>query len=375
MKRLVLVGAGYGHARFLWEQARRRLPDAEIVLVSPAAEVPYSGMIPGWLAGHYRWQECCIDFSGLCRRARAKFSENAAAGLDLERSEVVLESGARIAYDWLSLNIGSTVNPPSWDGIAVLPIRPLSRLRTLWEAVQKQIGQLAAIAEWHVAVVGGGAAGVECILALHRGLMRFAPHVRFHFTLVYAGREMLPGTSPGAARRLKRHLARRGIKVLSGFTVEGMRDGMLVYDGGKSLPADMVLWATGAEAFAWPGQAGILTDERGFIRVDSCLRSLSHRNVFAAGDCAAWEPPLPKAGVHAVRMGSVLAHNLAASLSGKSLRQYSRYSPPRRILSLIGTGDANAVAAWGSLSCEGGWVWRWKQFLDRRFVFQYNNPG
>lgn len=372
MKRLVLVGAGHSHARVLKEFARRSPPDTQLVLISPEAEAPYSGMIPGWLAGYYGWRECCIDFDHLCRRAKAIFLKDEVVALDPEKQEVTTAGGDRVGYDRLSLDIGSTLNPPPGGEVAVIPMRPLSRLRGIWDDLQQRTRGLAAGADFRIVTVGGGAAGVESTLAVRRRLTEIASHVRFRYTLAAATDEILPGMAAGAARRIRRHFDRRGIDIVTGFSAVRIEHGRIVASDGRALPANAALWATGAEPYAWPREAGLDADPSGFIRIDGALRTLSHPNVFAAGDCAGFEQPLPKAGVYAVRMGPVLSDNLLASLSGRSLR---RYAPQIGYLALIGTGDGSAVAARGPFSWEGAWVWRWKQWLDRRFLSVYEDGG
>jgi NADH dehydrogenase FAD-containing subunit len=210
MKRLVLAGAGHSHARVLLEFARRAVPGLEIVLISPFAEAPYSGMIPGWMAGYYRWQDCCIDFARLCHRANARFIADTVIALDPDRCVLALAGGGSIGYDRLSIDIGSTMNAPSGDGLAALPLRPLGNLHQLWKNIQEKVRVLDADAHCRIVVVGGGAAGVESIMAARQRLMRIAPHVRFHFTLASAAHDILPGMADGAARRLKRRFIERG---------------------------------------------------------------------------------------------------------------------------------------------------------------------
>lgn len=369
MRRLVLAGAGHAHARVLLELAKRSVANLEVLLISPVAQAPYSGMVPGWLAGHYRWEECCIDFAHLCRQAGASLRMDAVAGIDPQRKELLLASGARIPYDWLSLNIGSTLTPPDRGGLAVLPLRPLAAAHARWHALLDKLRQLDAGAAYRVLMVGGGAAGVESVLAAHRRLTQWAPQVRLQFVLATQDDTILPGMATGAARRLRQHLASRGIELVYRFSAERFEQESVVGSDGRALQADAVLWATGAQAYTWPAEAGLATDGRGFIRVDSALRSISHPNIFAAGDCVSWQPPLPKAGVYAVRMGPVLAHNLRAAVHDEPMQ---RYVPQRRYLVLIGTGSAHAVAAWGRWSWQGAWVWRWKQHIDRRFVERHN---
>lgn len=369
MKRLLLIGAGHSHANVLHRFAGIRRNDVELVLVSPTALAPYSGMVPGWLAGHYRWEECCIDFDRLCRRAGALRIEQKVVRLGLERLEAALEDGQRIAYDWVSIDIGSTLTPPQSDEISVLSLRPLSSLSERWDRLLQTAAALPPGAAYRILMVGGGAAGVESILAIQHRMTTCAPHVRFRFMLATHGEELLPGLARGAARRLHVHLAERRIGVIRNFKASGIEGQAVRSEAGQTIEADAAIWATGAQAYRWPAESGLATDKRGFIRVSSTLQSVSHSNVFAAGDCAGWEPPLPKAGVFAVRMGPVLARNLEAAFSGKILHGYS---PQRRYLVLIGTGGRHAVGARGNFAWEGKWAWRWKEHIDRRFVEGYN---
>lgn len=366
---LLLAGAGHAHAEVLRQFAQRGAHGVELALASPQMRSPYSGMIPGWLAGHYRWDECCVDFPRLCEKAGARVHEEAIIALDADRRQVSLANGTRLSYDWLSLDVGATLHAPSAERPVVLPLRPLATLRERWDGLLETAGHLAPGEPYRVVMVGGGVAGVESMLAAHARLTQLAPHPAFTFTLATHGDDIVGELASGASNRLANALAARGIAVVNGFSAERLADGHVIAADGRALPADTVLWATGAQPHPWLAESGLATDARGFVRVDGCLRSASHPNVFAAGDCAGWQTPLPKSGVYAVRMGPVLARNLQAVARRKVLRQYR---PQRYRLVLVGTGGADAVAAWGPLSAQGAWVWRWKQHIDRRFLSRYN---
>lgn len=109
------------------------------------------------------------------------------------------------------------------------------------------------------------------------------------------------------------------------------------------------------------------------MRIDEQLRSVSHPQVFATGDCASWAgQALPKAGVHAVRMGPVLASNLRAALRAPAAAGDLRvHRPQPRFLALLATGDGRAIASRGPFGAEGAWAWRWKHRIDRRFLKQF----
>lgn len=369
MKRIVLVGAGHAHAGVLRVFAQRRPAEVEIVLIAPSLDVPSSGMAPGWMAGHYRWDECSIDFPGLCRRAGAFLRIATVSAVDPDRAQLTLDNGETVRYDWLSLNIGSTLRVDSSDGMRVVPLRPLHQLQAPWTAVQETAAALPQGAQYRVVMVGGGAAGVESMLAAHHQLTQLAPHVHFRFALLTQGPDVLSGVAPGAARRLRHHLAQRGIVTVHDFSAMRIDGDVIISIDGRRVHADCAFWATGAVAHDWPRASGLRTDMEGFIRIDRNLRSVSHPNVFAVGDCARWLQPLPKAGIYAVRMGPVLARNLRAAMAGQPLQAYR---PQRRYLMLIGTGDAHAVASWGALAWQGAWLWRWKQRIDRQFLVRHS---
>ena len=365
MKRLVLVGAGHAHAQVLRGWARAPLPGVELVVVSPQALAPYSGMVPGWLAGHYRFDEIVIDFEALCRTAGARWVRGELHTLDAAARRLELADGAVLEYTLLSLNVGSTLRPPLLPGPRVLSLRPLSALRPAWEALLQEWQTADSTAPLHVAAVGGGAAGFESVLAVVAQLRRLRPDRAVSGALFSRGSELLPGLAGLARRAAERALADAGIVLKLG--VAG--------DAHTLAGAGLVLWATGAQAHDWQRDAtrrgGLAASDEGFVRIDAQLRSISHPEVFAVGDGAHWDEgaSLPKAGVYAVRQGPVLLANLRAALTGAPLETYA---PQRRYLALLATGDGRAIAARGALGAQGRWAWRWKDHIDRGFVRRFN---
>ena len=359
MKQLLLVGGGHSHLAVLKSFGDAPAEGVRLALLSPSRHAFYSGMVPGVVAGHYPPGECRIDLVALAQRAGARFLMDSAAGVDPARREVTTAGGERLRYDVLSLDTGSSAGEPSAAAEHALRVRPVDPFLAGWERLRESVrkGEVRRIA-----VIGGGAAGVEVLLAMRHGLAGSAAQFALFSELpVLAGH--------GARRRIARILGERGVPVHCGREVVAADENGIELDGGEHLEAQAAVWATGAYAPSWIEQSGLATDARGFVAVSDTLQSLSRPEIFAAGDVASViGAPGPKSGVFAVRQGPVLARNLRRALAGEAPE---RFRPPSRSLALISCGDRYAVASWGGLALEGAWVWRWKDRIDRRFVERY----
>jgi len=338
VKRILLIGAGHAHLVVLRSLAGMPLYGARIALVTPHAKQVYSGMLPGLLAGHYRRAEAEIDIAQLAERGYVEFVQGRVRRFDPGRRSVTLEGGESSGYDHVSINAGSLVEASLPGAERALPVKPydefLSRLH---------------IAE-RVAVVGAGAAGAEIAMALrHRG-----------------AQVTLYSEKPSISERVVKQLRRRKVDYRPGMPVTAIEPGPVVVAGPAHQEFDLVLLATGAAPPPWLRRSGLRTDERGFVLVDRALRSLSHPEVFALGDCAALaDSPNPKSGVYAVRHGEALIENLRRLVAGAELEPYA---PQKKALALITCGARYAIAERGVWRAQGRWVWWWKDRIDRRWL-------
>ena len=368
MKRLLLAGGGHAHVEVLRRFALARPRDAELVVVTPSSQTPYSGMLPGHVAGFYAREAMFIDVAKLADACGARFVPARVAALDAASNGVRLEDGTHLSYDFVSLDTGSTPATGGAAGIAAhaLPVKPIDAFLAGWSALLERIagGEVS-----RVAVVGAGAAGVEMLLAMRHRARETANGTAVEWQLVTDAEDILCGFAGGVRRRFLRILAARGVIVHRRSPVARVDADAFHTVAGAAIPADAVVWATGAAAAAWLDGSGLTLDHAGFVAVDETLRSVSHPNVFAAGDAATMiAHPRPKSGVFAVRQGPVLARNLAAAFDGAPLE---RHVPQRDALALISTGERRAVATRGGWSLEGAWVWRWKDRIDRGFMARY----
>jgi selenide,water dikinase len=149
--------------------AMRPMPGLRLTLLTRDVVTPYSGMLPGFIAGHYTHDECHIDLRPLARFAGARLMHDEAIGLDLAQRRVACRNRPPIAYDVLSLDIGSTPHLSSTPGAAqhATPVKPIDRLAERWQRIVARV--LAGSGPVRFVTVGGGAAGVEVTLAMrHR---------------------------------------------------------------------------------------------------------------------------------------------------------------------------------------------------------------
>ncbi len=369
MKRLILIGGGHSHVEVLRRFAAAPLPDVQMVLVSPHPDTPYSGMLPGWIAGHYSREQCHIDLARLCRSANCRLVLTRCVGVNPEARLVFCENGDALEYDVVSVDTGGRSpafdTPGAWTH--ALAVKPVENFVARWEEICEKAAH--GLSPDCVAMVGAGAAGVEVLLAMQYRLKRVAPQHSVRFILVSDTTELLPSHNASVRRRFGEILQERSVNLELGRKVERVGRGALRCQDNTSIHADLIVWATGTSAPLWPQAVGLATDERGFILVNDQLQSISHPAVFAAGDVATVRDyPRPKSGVYAVRAGPPLAENLRRALQSNPM---VRWVPQPQSLALITTGERHAVASRGQFAVEGDWVWRWKDWTDRKFMEKY----
>jgi selenide,water dikinase len=376
VKDLVLVGGGHSHVTVLKRFGMKPVPGVRLTLICRDVHTPYSGMLPGFVAGHYSFDETHIDLGALARFAGARFYHSAVTRLDLHNKRVYCDNRPPVPFELLSINTGSTPNTAAVPGAAetVVPVKPINSFLERWEALRDRA--MRARQPIRIAVVGAGAGGVEILLAIQFRLKQLRADAGrsdddIHYHLFSESADILPTHNATVRTCFLDVLKQRNVSIHAGEAVVQVSPGRLRTAGGAEVEADEILWVTAAGAPSWPGEAGLDVDEGGFVRVADTLQSTSHPDVLAAGDVASMiNHPRPKSGVFAVRQGKPLERNLRRLLLGKAPVPFR---PQMRFLSLISTGDKYAVASRGSWSIRGRAVWRWKDWIDRRFMDKYND--
>ena len=440
---LVLIGGGHSHAIAIRKFAMNPIPGVRLTLITDVYHTPYSGMLPGYVAGLYNFDQCHIDLRPLAKFAGARIFVDRAIGLDLEKNQILCANRPPVNFDLLSIDIGSTPASLTVPGATeyAIAVKPISKFLTYWHQITTMVFE-SPTQKMRIGIVGGGAGGVELAFAvqshlhqIYRNAQQPTDHLELH--LFQRDTRLLPDRHRWVGKQVEKILKSRGVvlhleenvgKVTdrdfamdagmnygktkltrdSGFATDsdshfatdaGMDDrktqttndsdfataGMnetpysscstpkiIRCDSGLEVECDILFWVTQASATPWLQQAGLATDARGFILVNEKLQSISHPQVFAAGDVATMvNHSRPKAGVFAVRQGKPLFENLQRALLGKPLKSFI---PQKKFLILIGTGDERAIASRDRIGVgPHQFLWRWKDRIDRKFMDKFSN--
>ena len=344
-------------------------PGVRLTLITRDLHTPYSGMLPGLIAGHYDFNQAHIDLQILARRCGARLVHAEVVSIDAQAQRVCFSDRPSISYDILSLNIGSRPKTPELgDRDNQIAVKPVDGFIRAWARLEQQLQQDES--NLRLAIVGAGAGGVELALSLEYRARQLKGNLQI--AICTDEPTILSGHNRKVRSLLDAQLKQRSIRVYTSTAVDDY-DGNTLRTASDEIPADVVIWATHADAPVWLADSGLALDQSGFIEVDACLRSNSHHNVFAAGDIASVvDHPRPKSGVFAVRQGIPLAKNIARQIGHLPL---VAFRPQHQFLSLISTGDRYAVASRGDRVFQGRWCWRLKDWIDRRFVRQFSEFG
>ena len=359
---LVLIGGGHAHALVLRMWGMDPLPGTRVTVINPDPVAPYTGMLPGLIAGHYRRDELMIDLVRLARFAGARVILDRATGIDREARLVHLAGRPPLPYDLAAIDIGITSDLPALPGAPehAVAAKPLGRYAEMWEAFVAN-----PPAKPQVVILGAGLGGVELALA---SAHRFRGQ-RAQVTLIDQAQTFLPTLATSARKVLERRLADAGVVLNLGRRVASVQQQSVILESGQEIRSDFTLTATGARPHGWLAETG-LRQEEGFLVTDATLRT-SDPLIFASGDCAGIaDDPRPKAGVYAVRAAKVLHANLRAALTGKPLQSFR---PQGDYLKLISLGEKAAVAEKWGIARHGPRWWRMKDRIDRKFMAKFKD--
>jgi selenide, water dikinase len=357
---LVLIGGGHTHALVLRKWGMSPLPGARLTVINPGPTAPYSGMLPGFVAGHYAREELDIDLVRLARFAGARIIIGGVEGIDTDARQVHVPGRPPVSFDIASVNVGITSDMPALPGFAenAVPAKPLGPFATQWANYLAQPGPA------HVTVIGGGVAGAELAMAMAHALKS---RQRTAVVSLIDSARALTAVGAKAAARIRAAMSDLGVDLIEEARITQVAPTHIELSDGRRIDADFTTGAAGARPYDWMAQTGVKLHE-GFIAVNSHLQS-SDPAIFAAGDCAhLTDNPRPKAGVYAVREAPILFNNLRAALGVGKMRPYA---PQKDYLKLISLGQKSALGERFGIPLSGGLMWNWKDHIDQTFMDKF----
>jgi selenide,water dikinase len=359
---LVLVGGGHAHALVLRQWGMNPLPGARLTVINPGPTAPYTGMLPGHVAGHYSRDTLEIDLVRLAQFAGARLILSHATGIDRTAKLVHVAGRGPMAYDVASVDIGITAQMDGIPGFAehAVGAKPLNIYAQVWRDFRDAVkrGDKAP----RIAVIGGGIAGCELAMAMAHALrdQGAEPEV----SVIEAGPQ-ISGTSAQGRAKLGRAMSDLGIHFVANARITRICEAQVLMEDTPPIDMDLCVGAAGAFPHDWIAQTDLPLHD-GFIVIDPDLRVKGDDSLFAVGDCAHMPfAPRPKAGVFAVRAAPVLHDNLRGVLAGTPLR---RFKPQKSYLKLVSMGDKVAMAEKHGIAISAPLLWRWKDRIDRAFM-------
>lgn len=367
-KSIILVGGGHAMMPTV-RHIREKVPaSVQISLVSDHPYLYYSGMVPEFIGGVYTEDEVRLDLISLCDRHGIDWVHGRATGLDVKRNEVSLSDGRTIAGDVIAFDVGSMTPGAADDANVTKPLHRITQFATQMDHFITSENRCT------IAIVGGGAAGVEIALNLAQRMRKRGVDQRLKIHIHESNERLLSMFPKALSKDALRLLVDAGVRVEIGSRPVAVGGNVLNSANGDQ-EYDAVLWATGTRGPHFFKEAGLLTDHRGFVNTDKQLRVIGRPTIFASGDSALVKgyEGLARIGVHAVKQGPVLLNNLAVSVNEKgSMESFAPYVVSPIIIS-TGTSDAWWLA--GSFWLRNRFSLGLKHHIDRKWINPWLDPA
>lgn len=370
MFNLVFIGGGHSHAIALKLWGKKPVLGVKVTLISNVKNTPYSGMLPGYLGGYYNYQESHINLEKLAKFAKINLIIDSVIDIDINNKKILCQSGNKVDFDLVSIDIGSTPKNSNIEGanLYTIPAKPVDLLLEKWQEILNKAEQnkdkLLTLN-----IIGGGAGGIELSMNIHRKLNTILTPNKLKINLIHKREKILSNQNEWASDKLTEILTNKNINLYLNTIVKTVKQEHIITESGLKIPADHHFLVTQASAPLWLKNSSISTDQDGFILIKNTLQSINFDFIFATGDIATMiNYSRPKAGVFAVKQGKPLYENICNFLNNKPLKSHH---PQKYYLNIIGTGNDSAVAMWGYFGWESPILWHWKKNLDITFMKQF----
>ena len=359
---LVLIGGGHSHIMLMMDLSKKPIQGNRITLISNEIDVPYSGMIPGFIEGIYTWRETHIDLYKLCFKLDIRFIFSEVLEISAINKEIILKNRPKIKFDVLSINTGIQSSNKNIKGAHKysIPVKPISKLSHNFLTEIKKYN--------YIAFIGGGPASVELAL----GLQKRFKNINSNFKIsIITGKNKLLNSFPKKTQKVaKKTLQNSQINVIEKLEVIEVKKDKLIFSDKSELKIDKSILSTNAMAPIWIKKSDITLNSKNFIIVNDKFQT-NFNYVFAAGDIVDFNNQnLNKSGVFAVKSGKPLAKSIRGFIQKKSPVPYTFN---KNYLSIIGLSNGLAIATKYNFTFTSKFSFVLKKFIDQNFVKKFNN--
>ncbi|MBI80216.1 MAG: selenide, water dikinase SelD [Gammaproteobacteria bacterium] len=366
IKDLLLIGGGHSHIKVIKSFGMNPIPGVRLTLINPDMYSLYSGMLPGIISGHYSFDDAHIDLIKLTSYSNCRFIKGKVIGIQSDNNRVIIEGRPPLTYDLLSINSGSSSNYKEIEDIdsIAIPVKPINSFLSQWKYIKSKINNSKK--DRNIAVIGGGAGGVEIITAMRHSLGE-----KNNLTLITKENKILSGFPKKTINYFEDHLKKNSIELIKNIEVIKITKGKVISKKEEEFLFDDIFLVAQTAGPQWLKESNLDLNDEGFLLVNNKLQSLTKENIFGSGDIIKFDKyNLKKAGVYAVRQGDTLNKNIRNFFKKRNL---NKYKPQKNFLSIITMGGKNAVVSKYSLSFKGKWVWHWKNYIDKNFISKFTN--
>ncbi len=351
-ERIVVVGGGAGGLELVVKLGRkfRRRDDIEVLLIDKNPTHIWKPLLHEVATGSMNSYHDEASYRMLANKHGFRFVLGRVEAVSLEKQTLTLAPVADgsgnemmperiVAYDTLAVSVGSHSNDFGITGVRQFSKQLDSREQAelfhadFASALHRVNSKRDSTSVLSVAIVGGGATGVELAADMHNVVSRLREYGFEHFSpdslrvsIVEAAPGLLPRLPDRIGVSVKRELERIGVEVFVSTRVAEVTDNAVVTSDGESIPADISVWAAGVKAPAWLKASGFPVDGLGRVQVDADLTVKGYEHVFALGDCCYCQTKdgteVPPRAQAAHQMASVTARNIIAKQKGKSSKAF-----------------------------------------------------
>ncbi|OEH92221.1 NAD(P)/FAD-dependent oxidoreductase [Bacillus solimangrovi] len=365
MKRLILAGCGHAHVYLLKQFANSNVDDVEILVFSPSRYQYYSGMFSGYAEAIYKLEDIRIDIEQMATSAGATLINEAVDKIDAHNKSITTANGLNYHFDILSINTGSIINDHHIANIEQYAhfIKPNNHYQQSVQALQTATQPV---------VVGGGASGIELSISLasYRNQHKLD---QTPVSLIYPEEHVLKQFhNESLSKRVETELSRIGVQLIPNTRIHSVKENMLQSTNNEHITYSELLWLAGIRAPSLFNKSNLPTNTDGFLLVNKQLCVPEYPYIFGAGDSVTMKehPNLPKAGVYAIRQAPLLWKNVIKALRDDS-SQLEVFNPQKNYLAILSLSNHYGVAIYGKHYMFGKFAWKWKNYIDTKFMNQY----